>query len=101
MLAECFSRWRVSRCFASKVGDRAPKARDTKARGKRGAKRNASPLVAARGRQGLKGRNNNGITPFQGSKGLTLLPRGDAFRFAPHLPLAFAFRAFGAGGRDF
>ena len=42
-----------------------------------------------------------GLRPFQGSKGLTLLPRGDAFRFAPRLPLAFVCRAFGAGRRDF
>ena len=56
--------------FASKVGNRAPKARNMKARGKRGAKRNASPLVKRLvGGEGLKGRNFNSITPFQGSKG--------------------------------
>jgi len=53
---------------ASLKSIRAPKARNMTARGKREAKRSASPLVKYPKRgQGLKGRNKRRtITPFQG-----------------------------------
>src|SRR5262245_46655757 len=74
-----------------------------KARGKREAKRSASPLVsnkeitkeACRAEIGpLRNtlfRPCRAHTPFGGN-----LSRGDALRFASRLPLAFIFRAFGA-----
>jgi hypothetical protein len=62
-----------------------------KARGKREAKRSASPLVAKRAKyQGLKGRNiSHRITPFQGWRCfLILLPGATRFALAPgfHIP---------------
>ena len=67
-----------------------------KARGKREAKRSASPLEES----------DNHISPeraasvaYFGPSGLNLdydSTRGDALHFASRLPLAFIFRAFGA-----
>gem|GEM_PF-2685745 len=57
----------------------APTARNMKARGKREAKRSASPLVTNCTRyRGLKGRNTQVITPFQGWKYFDCFTRGDA-----------------------
>src|SRR5215213_10828354 len=54
---------------------RAPTARDIKARGKREAKRSASPLVSTPTKGlGLKGRNTHRITPFQGWVSLIRVP---------------------------
>ena len=69
---------------------KAPTARNIKARGKRVAKRGASPLVIA-GPRGLKGRNMQVFRPFRAGQG----------RRASRLPLAFIFRAFGATGASF
>src|SRR5215204_1078761 len=66
---------------------RAPTARDIKARGKREAKRSASPLVSTQ-RKGLrlKGRN---ISPFSGlDLNFDSLPGATRFALAPgfHIP---------------
>ena len=50
--------------FASKVGRRAPTARYIKAQGKREARRPG--FTTSTRDRGLKGRNTQGITPFQG-----------------------------------
>ena len=52
------------RGFASKVGRRAPTARYIKAQGKREARRPG--FTTSTRDRGLKGRNTQGITPFQG-----------------------------------
>src|ERR1043165_3243948 len=69
-----------------------------KARGKRVAKRSASPLVnVSKLRRALKGRNTAALfRPFRPCPRMRNIPRGDALRFAMRLPLAFIFRAFGA-----
>src|SRR5215213_1674910 len=73
---------------------RAPTARDIKARGKREAKRSASPLVSTPTKGlGLKGRNTHRITPFSG---LDLNFDSYQGRRASRLPLAFISRAVGA-----
>ena len=59
-----------------------------------GQARSASPWVATSTRnQGLKGRNTQGITPFQGWNVLIVCYQG---RRASRLPLALIFRAVGA-----
>jgi len=71
-----------------------------KARGKREAQRNASPLVRGHNflKRALKVRNINlnyfALSELTGHCGLT---RGDAPHVVRRLPLAFIFRAFGAG----
>src|SRR5215204_1090162 len=66
---------------------RAPTARDIKARGKREAKRSASPLVSTQRKGlGLKGRN---ISPFSGlDLNFDSLPGATRFALAPgfHIP---------------
>jgi len=69
----------------------APTARNMKARGKREAKRSASPRgTYSRLEQGLKGRNTNVITRLQRWEKLCLsVTRGDALaalRACPWLP---------------
>jgi hypothetical protein len=73
----------------------APTARDITARGKRKAKRSASPLgERIKSRVALKGRNiRDGISAFQA---LTLSGYRNQGRRASRLPLAFIFRAVGA-----
>jgi len=80
--------------FDQPVTKRAPTARYIKAQGKREARRPGLP--PARKTQGLKGRNTQGITPFQGWNIWLSVTRGDALRFASRLPLAVIFRAVGA-----
>jgi hypothetical protein len=79
-------------------GNGAPKARNMKARGKREAKRARRLwLNTTKHDQGLKGRNRcDRITPLRGWSLVDSFTRGDAFRFASRLPLAFIFRGFGA-----
>ena len=71
-----------------------------KARGKREAKRSASPLGKESG-PALKARNTRYISAFQALSKRAYRTRGDVPRFARHLPLAFIFRAFGAPFRLF
>ena len=54
-----------------------------------------SPLVQGARAQGLKGRNIEAIRDFRAEVEFAVT-RGDAFRFASRLPLAFVFRALGA-----
>ncbi|HSE18843.1 MAG TPA: hypothetical protein VLB46_17425 [Pyrinomonadaceae bacterium] len=82
--------------FASKVGRRAPTARYIKAQGKREARRPG--FYHKHPEQGLKGRNTQGITPFQGWNVLIVCYQG---RRASRLPLAVIFRAVGAPFRLF
>jgi hypothetical protein len=73
-----------------------------KARGKREAKRSASPLVTRSTRyQGLKGRNYPGNYALFRAGIFDRFTRGDVLRFASHLPLAFIFSAVGAANRIF
>jgi len=71
-----------------------------KARGKREAKRNASPLVTRNNFEPSteSAKYQTSIIPlFQSfTVNCTLFTRGDALRFASRLPLATIFRAFGA-----
>ena len=74
------------------------------ARGKRRAKRGASPLGKSKKQdQGLKVRNK--LPPYYALSGLEhifyFVTRGDALRFAARLPLAIIFRAFGAVWHNF
>ena len=69
------------------------------ARGKRRAKRSASPLERKQNdREALKERNKTkDISHFQCSVlNFAASTRGDALRCAPRLPLAIIFRAVGA-----
>jgi hypothetical protein len=76
-----------------------------KARGKREAQRNASLLVNEDNNlnRALKVRNINvthsALSELQDHCALSA--RGDAPHVVRHLPLAFIFRAFGAGTSDF
>ncbi len=69
-----------------------------KARGKREAKRARCPWLNSQElRLVLKGRNTAAyISALQASNTFVYVTRGDVLRFAPHLPLAFIFRASGA-----
>jgi len=71
----------------SKVENRAPTARDMTARGKREAKRSASPLVSdIKIIRALKGRNCLCVfRPFRPRCRVLLLTRGDALRACPWL----------------
>jgi hypothetical protein len=70
--------------------NKAPKARNMKARGKRKAKRSASPLgYIIKIRAALKGRNTCDISALQALLLALRATRGDVLRFASHLPLAF------------
>ena len=62
----------------------------------------ASPLVnKSKTTVALKGRNYCDVfRPFRPCYAWGHVTRGDALRFAPHLPLAFLFRAFGANFLD-
>ncbi len=71
-----------------------------KARGKREAKRNASPLVTTNNFQSSteSAKYQTSIIPlFQSFTVNGVFTRGDAPHFVRRLPLAFIFRAFGAG----
>jgi len=64
--------------------NRAPKARNMKARGKREARRPWSTIKKTH--RGLKGRNNRRrITPFSGLFASLTFTRGDALRACPWL----------------
>ena len=52
--------------------------------------------VAQSSAKGVKYDNQPMTAPFQGWCNFDYCPRGDAFRFASRLPLAFIFRAVGA-----
>src|ERR1051325_7449103 len=81
-------------CLASP--NRAPKARNMKARGKREAKRSASPLVTRNNlNRALKVRNIN-RNLFRSFRSSTFIAFAYQGRRASRLPLAFIFRAFGA-----
>jgi len=67
-----------------------------KARGKREAKRNASPLVYRDGKARPEGPKYQSYCALSGLERFDFVTRGGAFRFASRLPLAFIFRAFGA-----
>src|SRR5262249_29990893 len=71
------------------------------ARGKREAQRNASPLVRRNNlKRALKVRNINvNYSALSELHGHCALTRGDAPHVVRRLPLAFIFRAFGAGVR--
>src|SRR4026208_2229555 len=69
----------------------APTARYIKAQGKREARRPG--FTTSTRDRGLKGRNTQGITPFQGWNVLIVRYQG---RRASRLPLALIFRAVGA-----
>ena len=70
-----------------------------KARGKRRAKRGASPLGKKHNeREALKERNN--YQRYFALSVLSSITRGDALRVAQRLPLAFIFCAFGAPQTD-
>ena len=74
-----------------------------KAWGEREAKRNASPQVTkSNSTRALKVRNIQTSNYFALSELHVnwALPRGDAPHFVRRLPLAFIFRAFGAGISD-
>src|ERR1041385_4010943 len=78
----------------------APKARNMKARGKREAQRNASPLVnenkLERSTESAK-YHSSYFALSELHDHCALLSRGDAPHVVRRLPLAFIFRAFGAG----
>ena len=81
----------------------APKALNMKARGKRPNNvRRVAPGKSALIREALKERNNWLVfRTFSALFKIILITRGDAFRCASRLPLAFLLRAFGAGISDF
>src|ERR1043166_2320476 len=73
-----------------------------KARGKREAQRNASPWL-----RGIKKESTESakyqrqlFRSFRASRPLRAFTRGDAPHVVRRLPLAFIFRAFGAGSSD-
>jgi len=74
---------------------KAPTARHIKARGKREAKRSASPLVTwTIQHEGLKGRNKRTqFRPFRAGLSDCFLTRGDALRACPgyHIPRRWRF----------
>jgi len=68
-----------------------------KARGKRGAKRSASPWVTdSKLEQGLKGRDKQYYALSALDHICLSVTRGDTLRFASRLPLAVICRAVGA-----
>jgi hypothetical protein len=69
-----------------------------KARGKRAAKRSASPLVEEATEARPEGPKYRSYYALSGLGRFDFVTRGDALRFASRLPLAVIFRAFGAGG---
>src|ERR1043166_4630436 len=85
--------------FGQQVAVAAPKARNMKARGKREAQRNASPLVTTnnlnRALESAKYQRRL-FRSFRASLPLLAFTRGDAPHVVRRLPLAFIFRAFGA-----
>ena len=74
-----------------------------KARGKREAQRNASPLVTKKyfepSTESAKYQREL-FRSFRASRPLRAFTRGDAPHVVRRLPLAFIFRAFGAGSSD-
>ena len=104
-------RFRTGDRYLAKVGPKshnsdagAPKARNMKARGKREAKRSASPLDS----QIIFEESTESakyhcwlLRSFQSFTVLMFIIQGRRARFASHLPLAFIFRAFGAARTDF
>jgi hypothetical protein len=81
-----------------KSRDRAPKARNMKARGKCRAKRGTSPLVPICREQirPERPKYHRLLRAFSAGPDCVSLTRGDALRFASRLPLALIFRAVGA-----
>src|SRR5215213_7415538 len=89
----------VRRLALPQKSKRAPTARDIKARGKREAKRSASPLGSTPTKGlGLKGRNTDRIRPFRAGSEFYSLPGATRFALAPGFYISRPWRCVATFG---